>query len=143
VSTPVSLVDVTPTILQLAGVTIPERTQGLSLLPLVADADAAPLQDRVLFTQQSKRERASFAIRRGKDKWLFVPGKDPQIYDLEADPKELHPRTDPALLAEGRHVLDQFRKQGEALRSDVEEPAQNAPLDPEVEDKLRRLGYIE
>jgi arylsulfatase A-like enzyme len=142
-STPVSLVDVTPTILQLAGVPPPGQLQGLSLLPLIADEEASPFRDRVLFTQRGHDRLASFAMRRGKDKWLFQSGQGPEVYDLEADPNERQPRTDPALVAEGQRLLDRFKESSKAARSGVKEPAGHLPLDPEVEDKLRRLGYIE
>jgi hypothetical protein len=82
-------------------------------------------------------------MRRGKDKWLFQSGQGPEVYDLEADPNERQPRTDPALVAEGQRLLDRFKESSKAARSGVKEPAGHLPLDPEVEDKLRRLGYIE
>jgi arylsulfatase A-like enzyme len=140
VPTPVSLVDVTPTLLQLAGLRLPTGRQGVSLLPLIADPTSASYRDRTVFSQHDRGDRASFVLRRGDRQWSFRKGEEPAVFDLRTDPHADHPIADPALIAEGRRLLDDFR-QGSAKIANPE-PAR-VPLDDATREKLRRLGYID
>lgn len=95
----VSLADIPPTILNLAGVAAPERYQGRSLLPLV-EGDATEWPDDV-FVQISESQ-VGRAIRTARWKYsVYAPHKDgwrdaasgvyeeQYLYDLENDPDEL------------------------------------------------------
>jgi arylsulfatase A-like enzyme len=95
----VSLVDLPPTILDAAGLPIPEEMQGLSILPLL-DANQEDWPDDV-YIQISESEVAR-AIRTDRWKYCVVaPDKEPwgdpvsesyvekYLYDLESDPHEL------------------------------------------------------
>jgi choline-sulfatase len=77
---PVSLLDVAPTILDLAGVE--ER------LPM----DGGTLLDPqgIVFSEYhvEKVRAPCFMVRRGRWKYVYVHGHDEQLFDLEADPGE-------------------------------------------------------
>jgi arylsulfatase A-like enzyme len=94
-----SLVDLPPTLLDAAGVDVPDRMEGESLVPLAA-GDADGWRDEV-FVQPMSHEEVARAIR--TDRWKYAvhaPGADrwetPQpdayveryLYDLRADPHE-------------------------------------------------------
>ncbi len=97
VSTPVSLLDVPPTLLDAAGIDVPEPMAGESILPFVGDG---PEPDRAVFIQTSEAQ-VGRALR--TDRWkysVYAPDADshetPQpdeyveryLYDLAADPYE-------------------------------------------------------
>jgi choline-sulfatase len=86
--TPVSLLDLLPTFLDLAGVEEADRLpcDGRSLLEtLEGDAD-----DRVVFSEyHGEGVRAPcFMARRGDHKYVHVHGHDQQLFDLSEDPDE-------------------------------------------------------
>jgi len=114
--TPVDLLDLFPTILHSAGIDpMPEMAQrpGRSL----RDTAASPLQaDRVIFSEYhaAGSNTAAFMLRRGRFKLIHYVRHDPELFDLEADPEELHDlAADPtyqlilqALQAELRAICD-------------------------------------
>ncbi len=93
----VSHVDVTPMLLEAAGVPVPAEMQGRSLMPLV-EGRAQGLARRSIHSPERIHDRASAAnaaldLRRGRAKvrgWLPVPDAPQYIeymmYDLAADP---------------------------------------------------------
>jgi arylsulfatase A-like enzyme len=142
IAAPVSLVDVTPTLLALTGIAPPQGLQGTSLLPIVADADA--YRDRVVYSEHGRGAENSVVVRKGDQKWIFRPKAEPKAFDLKSDPKEEKPERDPEANAEGDRLRGEFLEQNEVARSRFGAPrSMPQPLDPEVADKLRRLGYIE
>lgn len=89
----VSLVDLLPTFLDLAGGGAPvepaEALHGSSLVPLMTDDDDG--SDRVVISEYSSEgvRAASRMVRRGKYKYVYTRGLVPMLFDLEADPLEL------------------------------------------------------
>ena len=90
-ATPVSLVDVHPTVLEAAG------------LPLTAADRALPGRSLLEVARRPDAERAVFSeyhdagaitgflmLRHGRWKYICYPGFAPQLFDLEADPGEIH-----------------------------------------------------
>lgn len=97
----VSLVDLPPTLLDIAGIAIPEQMQGHSMLPLVRNPQDPTWQDDV-FIQISESQVAR-ALRTAQWKYCVVAeDADPWhdcdaetyqeafLYDLTNDPYELH-----------------------------------------------------
>jgi len=86
VASPVSLLDLAPTLLDLAGVPAGERLplDGVSLL------DEDP--ERVVFSEYhvEKVRAPCFMARKGRHKLIEVHGHDSRLFDLEADPSERH-----------------------------------------------------
>jgi arylsulfatase A-like enzyme len=144
IAAPVSLVDVTPTLLALTGIAAPKGLQGTSLLPIIADADAGAYRDRVIFSEHGRGAENTVVVRKGDQKWIFRPGTKPKTFDLKVDPDEDEPQGTPEELAAGEQLRGEFLKENERERARFAKPkSMFGPLDPEVTDKLRRLGYIE
>lgn len=83
VKTAVSLTDVLPTALLLAGISPPPTIAGRSLLPLVAGA--SPPMPRAIFAELPGRSRA---LVLGDYKLVIPLAGPPKLYDLAADPGE-------------------------------------------------------
>ncbi len=91
---PVSLVDLLPTLCDLAGIDLADRAprppDGASLLPLCEDM--AAVGDRPVFAEMTSEGVPSpmFMVRRGRFKLMTGGGAPDLLFDLEADPEELH-----------------------------------------------------
>ena len=100
IDAPVQCIDVMPTALELAGVPVPERAQGRSLLPLIAGTSA--WEARPVFTETSgggyTADAEQYAERTRAvrtDRWKLIRSFDSdgvlaaeELYDLSADPEE-------------------------------------------------------
>jgi len=83
--------DITPTILELAGGTVPSYMEGSSLLPLILGEKKEGCKDVVLTVSCWQ---TSIGLRTGR--WKFIRNLDPgffqrkprELYDLEKDPNE-------------------------------------------------------
>jgi arylsulfatase A-like enzyme len=82
VSTPVDLLDLSPTIVDLLGVPAPDSWQGQSLLEVVDDPNPPP---RLLVAYMGDGRRAAIV---GDLKYILGPGKTERYFDLAADPGE-------------------------------------------------------
>ncbi len=89
VNEPVSLVDVYPTLMDLAGLARPEGLDGCSLLPeLTGGRGRRP--DWVLAEFHGTTcDTGSFMLRRGPWKYIAYVGYPPQLFHLEDDPWEV------------------------------------------------------
>ncbi len=139
VSTPVSLIDVMPTLLGLIDVSPPPGLQGADLGPTVKD-DALPERPVYAETYMPRldyRFSEMRTLRRGPLKYVDAPR--PELYDLDTDPGEttnLHGR-----LAEESDLAAELAEL--VAGAGVESAARAAsPLDAESLEKLRGLGYL-
>lgn len=94
VNTPVSLVDLLPTLLELAKAPELEAPasfmDGHSLMPL-ARGEADPTRTAVITEYMGEGAAAPMMmLREGKYKYIHCPLDPPLLYDLETDPRELH-----------------------------------------------------
>jgi choline-sulfatase len=91
---PVSLIDLLPTTLELAGYDgIRADADGASLLPLLEGDDSVDHEGtRVVFSEYhlEKVWAPCFMVRRGPYKYVYVHGHDQQLFDLDDDPREEH-----------------------------------------------------
>ena len=83
-------IDLAPTLLDLAGVEIPEHMQGRSILPLLGNFDASW---RDAFYYSYYREApypapTSRAIRTDRYKYIEYQAREAELFDLERDPRE-------------------------------------------------------
>uniref|UniRef100_UPI003AAECEAF arylsulfatase K n=1 Tax=Centroberyx gerrardi TaxID=166262 RepID=UPI003AAECEAF len=97
VNQPVSLVDLYPTVLEIAGISAPGDLSGHSLLPLLSKPSVYPPKlhpDWVLSEYHGCNANAStYMLRTGR--WKYIAYADglsipPQLFDLTLDKKELH-----------------------------------------------------
>lgn len=145
---PVSLVDVHPTLLGLAGLPKSAQVDGVDLSPLLlAEPGAKALLTRL-------RERPIFAIRSDlkgpfsgtwmvlKKNWkLMVRRESAELYDLSQDPSEqnsLHGKA-PEIQSELEGLLQGHREQARIQAPQTE----SIEVDPETVEALRAMGYIE
>lgn len=140
----VSLVDVAPTLLGLAGHPGVASHVGRTLVP---DAGAVSASERSIYAQLiwdadaegRKERRESRAVIRGNYKFLANDSSPDELFDLGLDGRE------------SRSVLDAKARVAERLGADLErrvreeprfEPGTaRIPLDPDQVKKLRALGY--
>jgi arylsulfatase len=117
----VALIDLLPTVLDLAGIAPPEGAQGLSLRPLLYGREPGAAFSRDIFSESGVGGKA---VRSGKWKLIWAPGRA-ELYDLESDPGEKkdlaakEKKTVAGLKARilARLAADRKDQLGEALRS--------------------------
>ncbi|MEE9414145.1 MAG: choline-sulfatase [Acidimicrobiales bacterium] len=86
VATNTSLLDIAPTLLELAGVEVPDTMDGQSLLSLgQRDGERTVLGEYL----GEGAIAPILMIRRGDHKYVWSAADPPQLYDLSADPSEL------------------------------------------------------
>jgi len=89
VRTPVSHVDMYPTVMQAAGLDCPAGLPGKSLLEIAAEPDDG---HRTILSEYhaAGSVSAAYMLRRGHHKYIHYTGYAPELFDLEQDPEELH-----------------------------------------------------
>ncbi len=135
----VSTVDVLPTILNELQIAIPQMVQGHSLAAALSGkpADGSPLYSESFLP----RLHFNWSELRGlqEQSYKFIDGPKPELYDLSADPGELHnlyatkPAVSQELQARLGSVVTRYT-QGQGM-------AEKTPLDPALADRLKALGY--
>jgi arylsulfatase A-like enzyme/cytochrome c-type biogenesis protein CcmH/NrfG len=145
--TPVELVDVLPTVLQAAGIVVPQAVQGKSLLPIIhAESEAAPGRRAETYTDpyaETDYPNTQFgwsslrALRTGK--YLFIAAPRNELYDQSSDPAAEHnlASSSKAVADTLTTKLDKFRQQ---TRRSTGTPS--ARLDVQQAQQLRALGYL-
>jgi arylsulfatase A-like enzyme len=89
---PVSTVAIMPTILELAGIARPPGLHAESLLPFVSDPSPDP-GDGAAFAEYHGEEWGLYSqrmVRTHGAKYVYSPHGTDELYDLAADPHELH-----------------------------------------------------
>ena len=140
VTEPVSLVDVAPTLLELAGLEVPSMA-GRSLVPQLG---GKPGEMRSLYFE-SIADSLLYGwsplegVRRGP--WKFVRSSAPELYDVGTDPAERVDRH--ATDAEVAQDLDaELRRLEESWKGKGEVTATRTPLDPRQMALFVSLGYM-
>ena len=148
----VSLVDIAPTILDLAGISVDVPLQGRSLL------DSSPDPDRSIFCELTstwfrraepgvppgKRIENWLAIRKGDHKFIVRPERNRnELYDVRKDPTEQNNlyRRDHLIAQSLATTLNQWQDSMKLL-AELYGTGANAELSPEQRDRLRSLGYL-
>lgn len=155
VASPVSLVDIVPTILEWANIEVPKGLKGQSLFSSVYQAPGThrshPIfSENALRTQSifSETEDAfieedispMFSIITGAHKYInFTDRNEELLFDLIADPAEIQnlSEREPEVLGSYRTLAGEFRGSLEAHVPEKKE------LTEDLEQQLRGLGYIQ
>jgi choline-sulfatase len=90
-STPTTLVDFFPTILDGAGIPMLAEDKSVPGQSLLEIANAADDPDRIAFSEYHAcaAKTACYMVRQGKYKYIHYVDYAPELYDLDADPEEL------------------------------------------------------
>ena len=137
----VSLIDVTPTILEFAAISPPPRIPGRSLIPAM-NGDPLPGSE-VRFAEAPVRNTRHVTARTKNHKWIWRSNEEGLlVFDLTADPGEKTPLQNENLSAEGQVLIDAYLALDD-LPQDDEEPAPARVLDEPTRQKLEALGYVE
>lgn len=135
------LVDVMPTILDLAGVKPSRPLQGASLRAAIAGERAAD-RPRGIYCESLVATQFGCASLSGlvEGGWKYILAPRPELYDLANDPGEGHNVVDaqPAIALRMRERLQTMRQELEAGAS---EGGEAAP-DPDAVARLQSLGYV-
>lgn len=139
----VSLVDVLPTVLDLAGLE-PADGDGRSLVPLLRGEPGArrALARRTLFLHRAPYRGApgTWAAVRGSEKLVRDPEGHATLFDLDADPGEEagSPPRDSAAGRRLRAALTEFREEAASAPVQLHE----VELDAATLRRLEKLGYV-
>ena len=131
-------IDLMPTLLELLGRDVPQGLQGMSLLPLIQGI-AAPHDLLSLSETMQSRRGSLVSASDGRFKLIHAPHTDDwTLYDLEGDPRETE-----NVAATRKTDLERLRQSilaylGEGSPTD----GRPNPANPEIEMKLRSLGYV-
>jgi arylsulfatase A-like enzyme len=139
---PVSLVDITPTVLDYVGIDSTTELRGISLRQGL-EGDELPRRD-IYFESLAGSLNYGWAEQRGLryGDWKLIDSDDPELFDLASDPKELNNLADleSQRLEDLRATLSQLQ---EPLSGDgAAQPAYEPVTDPETEAFLASLGYV-
>jgi arylsulfatase A-like enzyme/Tfp pilus assembly protein PilF len=135
----VRIVDVMPTLLDLATIDIPPAAQGRSLLPLArGERMPLPAVSETWYPRQHFGWSELAAIRDGRYKLIAAPRRE--LYDLQADPGETHD-----LASSDAARADALERELHEIlgKTSSRKPASEArPIDPKTAERLRSLGYV-
>ncbi len=141
VKEPVGLVDLLPTVLDLAGIEAPPG-RGTSLGAAIHGRGLAPRD--VYFESLAGSLNYGWAELRGlrHGPWKLIDGPRPELYQLERDPGERDNQEglEPDRLREMRAALAALA--APLAGTSAVEPAHDAVLDPATEQLLASLGYV-
>ena len=135
----VRIVDVMPTVLELLGIQVPRVVQGTSLVPLTRGKrpDLLALAE-TWYPRYHYGWSELTAVRDGRYKFISAPRRE--LYDLQTDPSEQNN------LAEANpqraDALDRALRQMTAAVSQSSNAKVPQQVDPDVEERLRALGYV-
>lgn len=93
IDAPVELMDIMPTLLDLAGVACPETVDGQSLVPLIRNEPGTEWRTHIhgecAFV--GSQESGTQFVTDGREKYIWYPGTGVErFFDLRSDPTELH-----------------------------------------------------
>jgi arylsulfatase A-like enzyme/predicted Zn-dependent protease len=136
----VSLSDVMPTILDLAGLPRPPEVEGRSLAPLIGGKGGgeAVAYSETFYPRFHYGWNEVKSYRAGNYKLILSPG--PELYDLAADPEES--RDLAAARPDTVADLEKGLKEFERLAAQGRKEAEVRPVDAETREKLASLGYV-
>jgi choline-sulfatase len=138
----VSHVDLQPTILTALGVTPPEGTQGVSLIPLLLDLEVP--QDRAVYTESyyplfHYGWAPLRSIRTTRHKYIDVPR--PELFDFVDDQRE-----EQNLFEERRSVAQDLGQRLKILMETLDRVQEDASREPDLDEatlqQLQALGYV-
>ncbi len=145
IATPVSLIDIAPTVLSLLEIPAPNTFQGTALL----DERDKPRSDRTIFSEKLFSEDPAPGDPRNlaliSTRWKVIQANNTRLFDLQNDPDERNDISPLLPMAEYESAIDSFSLHNDELFSryhfGIDE--QRETLSEEQIEALRQLGYLE
>jgi arylsulfatase A-like enzyme len=157
VDSTVELIDVLPTLVELAGLETRHAISGASLVPRLQDAAGAPVgaafAEKAVDVEPEPGTRGrigSVAAISADGRWKLIHNHvrsdgvpEVELYDRRADPLDQHDlaAAHPEVVAALRAELERWR--ADAARLALPKADAAGPLAPEEAERLRALGYVE
>ncbi len=140
IATPVSSIDLLPTLAELVKVAQPPKSDGQSLIALLMNGGRTATP-RALFAHIDVPWTYQRAMLRWPFKIILERGQDPVVYDLSADPGE----TKNLRQAKAAEATAWIREADEATRNNIRFPPRriSGEMSDEARNKLRELGYLQ
>jgi arylsulfatase A-like enzyme len=149
IAKPVAVIDLAPTLLELAGLPVPRNMEGRSLVSAVTKN--APRGD--IFFAAGYQFDFMTGIRRDQWKLVHVPneidrsimsGAEYELYDLSNDPGELNnlAQDRPEMAAALRAELEKWTRPWWKRASTMQEQGPAPEMDEEARRRLIELGYL-
>jgi arylsulfatase A-like enzyme len=147
VASQVRNVDIAPTLLELAGLPVPERFEGRSLLPLVTGEERGGDRPTYAALGEPLYLDASVQVSVNDGAWTYArnvepdPNRDEFLFDRGVDPGEnvnLIPRE-----AEAADRMRALLERHLAQQPDQEVLETGVRIDPAIEQRLRAMGYLQ
>jgi arylsulfatase A-like enzyme len=143
VAEPVGIIDVLPTLREMAGAPADSRDAGRTLRPLLEGGPSDP-ERRSLFAHLLRRDqndRLLHSVRRGRWKYIEGTSGDPLLFDLARDPRETANLVEESPTLAG-HLRTNLRTSVRTAQSFSGGQAATV-MDPETAETLRSLGYVQ
>jgi len=149
VAEPVSLVDIFPTVLEVAGCESVKLSQGRSLSPLIIGSLSG---ERPVFSGSTLYKDGRRSIRLGSMKYISSAiGTEKTLFDLETDPRELLDlsQDQPELIKRFESELNHFDSLSNQLVSERtgmssdRSVRDSVHVEGELLESLRSLGYVQ
>ena len=142
VATPVQLIDIMPTLLEMAGLPLPPGVQGSSVVARLSSHPAPQV-----FSERRSVDEVAFWGTVFDGRWKLIQDATKGrtlLFDTMADPGETLPLQDrnPGVVAGLAERMKQWAAGNHILYERIQ-PESTRPLDPETEERLRSLGYID
>ena len=137
VTAKVRLVDIAPTLLEIASLPVPSQMQGQSLLRAAKSGGEQPVYSRADLSQRGFGWSTLESWRAGR--YLYIRAPKPELYDTTADPAAAH-----NLAESSKATLSTMAAQLDALdrRFSGETGKTSAELSSSELQKLASLGYV-
>jgi arylsulfatase A-like enzyme len=150
---PIGLIDLAPTLVELAGVPVPPSHEGVSVAGLLRGEVGAAAPDRVFMEAGYQPGASQLSVRDGRWKLIHVrsaaertlmTGAEYELYDLQTDPAELTNRAaaNPEIVLRLSRELAQWYGDGGAP-TELGREIDRGALDERSRDMLNALGYLD
>ncbi len=133
----VGLIDLLPTVLELAGLRQDSRFTGKSLLPLIHEAEGSKGRSWVYSITDPWMPDPQLAVRTEHQKWISKEEKE-LVYNLDTDPEEVTPSAD--IPSELKGAPASYKKLIQASAKD-QASGKKRTIDKEECARLEALGY--
>lgn len=140
VEAPVQHIDLLPTMIDLAGGTVPSNLKGMSLKPLLYGKAESKKEPRDMYFEamtasQDRRGAPLTGILSGSYKYIELP--IPELYDIDKDPGEKQ-----NLCEKQPDVAADLKKRLTAISEAAGAAAASGGQSPEELERLQSLGYV-